>query len=73
MSKKRCHRKCPHCKSDSGFSITVRFGGYQETKKTFKGKTLKSIRRPTDTVEKWAECLDCKKLISADKLDINNV
>ena len=70
---KRCHRRCPHCKSDSGFIVTVQLGGHGESVVTFKGDVLKHKRCGTDTTEKWAECLDCKKLISVDKLDINNV
>lgn len=66
-------RQCPHCKGKTGFKITVWLGGHEEYKVNFKGKTISQEREGTDTIEKFATCLDCGKNISTNKLDITRV
>ena len=69
----RLHRKCPHCGGQTGFEITVALGGTETKKVNFKGKVFEDERDGTDDVDKQGICLDCKKLIPIEKLDIRNV
>lgn len=67
MSRK--HRKCPHCGSKTGFKVTIRLGGYQDEIRDFNGNLIDCDRVGTDTVDTYAECVDCKKSIETDKLE----
>jgi len=66
-------RQCPHCKGRTGFRILVFLGGHEEVTMNFYGKTIQQDREGTDTVERYASCVDCGKTISADKLDLRSV
>ncbi len=69
----RLHRRCPHCKSTQGFSLTVYLGGTECKQVGFNGKVINVDRSGTDDIEKYASCLNCGKMIPTDKLDIKNV
>lgn len=73
MDKPRLHRKCPHCGGKTGFEVTVSLGGTEIKKVKFSGKVFEDTRDGTDDIEDKAICLDCKKLIDTEKLDIRNV
>jgi hypothetical protein len=68
MTKNRKHRQCPHCKSKKGFVYMVILGGYHQFEMTFNGKIITNERHGTDNVDKYAQCLSCKKLIDIDYL-----
>jgi hypothetical protein len=69
---KRKHRKCPFCKSKVGFSIEIILGGIQSNKVGFDGKLISSERSGTDNMDPYGYCLNCKKAIEIEKLDISN-
>lgn len=74
MSHQRKIRQCPHCKSKKGFSVSVILGGFQETKMSFQGKIIDVERHGSDDVDEYsAKCLDCKKSINTELLDIKNI
>ncbi len=69
----RKHRKCPHCKSKSGFKIEVQLGGTMEFKVEFSGKIIDTQREGVDNMDDYAYCINCNKSIPAEKVDTNLV
>jgi DNA-directed RNA polymerase subunit RPC12/RpoP len=67
----RKYRKCPHCKSKIGFEIRYTIHGFGSETKTFTGKVVGSEREVNDKIDMWASCLNCKKLIESEKLQID--
>lgn len=63
-------RKCPFCKSKVGFEVRYVLGGSHDFKIGFNGKIISSHREGSDTLENYASCLNCNKIIPVDKLDI---
>lgn len=63
-------RKCPFCKSKTGFEIRYILGGYHDFKISFSGKIIASVREGSDTIERFASCLNCNKSIDVDRLDV---
>jgi len=70
---KRKIRKCPFCKSKKGFEITFWLGGIDKIQSDFNGNILNREREGTDKLDLFASCLNCKKLIEVEKLDIENL
>lgn len=64
-------RKCPHCKSNKGFEVTIHLGGQQYEQYSFAGKLLGLDRQGTDGAEKYVQCLSCKKSIKIEKVNYN--
>lgn len=60
--------KCPHCKSKTGFRLTVELRGYQYEDITFSGKLITIDRQGTDDIDNQVECLDCGKSISINRV-----
>lgn len=48
-------------------------GGYEEKQMTFEGKLINQDRFGTDDIEKWGSCLECKKTIDVELLELKNV
>lgn len=71
MSEPRKIRQCPYCKGKTGILVTVRLSGYQQTKLSFQGKIIDADQQGADDIIS-AECLDCKKGIDTEKLDLEN-
>ena len=69
----RKKRQCPFCKSKKGFEIHIFLGGTHVKHMSFDGKVLFDEREGTDKIENFARCLDCKKLIDVELLDMTNV
>ena len=63
-------RQCPFCKSKQGFEIRYILGGYHDFKMSFSGRIISSEREGSDTIENYASCLQCNKLIPMERLDI---
>jgi hypothetical protein len=66
-------RQCPHCKSKKGFSISVVLGGYHDYTMSFSGKILDEKREGSDSMESYGACLECKKPIDVEFLDVQKV
>jgi hypothetical protein len=62
-------RKCPHCGSDKGFTVTIYLGGYQTNTISFKGKLVDSERKGADKIDEYGVCLNCDKSISLEILN----
>lgn len=63
------YRRCPHCGGKTGFVVTSYLSGHEDIKINFAGKIIDVERNGIDELEKNAECMDCKKLISISRLD----
>ena len=70
MAQRFC-RQCPNCKSKKGFTVNYVLGGSHEMTFDFKGNLNLEKREGTDKLDRWAECLNCKKTIEVEKLEIN--
>ena len=66
-------RKCPFCKGKKGFEIVIRLGGLETKHVDFTGKIIYTERVGSDTIEHYAHCLECKRLIDEELLDLSNV
>lgn len=65
------YRKCPHCKSRTGFTVRINLKGYQEERRDFSGKLVVILdRRGADEIENYVECLNCKKPIPTENVKI---
>jgi len=71
MTRKK--RQCPFCKSKRGFEIQINLGGTHIKHMSFDGKVLFDEREGTDSIDKYARCLDCHRLIDVELLDMSNV
>lgn len=61
-------RQCPKCKSKKGFELRYSVGGHGCVTMTFKGKTIDSEREVFDTIDHYANCLNCGFSIDAERL-----
>lgn len=68
FSYKNKKRQCPHCKSKEGFELRYSVGGHGYVKMNFKGKTLDAEREVFDTIDHYANCLNCGKSIETEYL-----
>lgn len=69
----KTHEKCPHCGSTNGFKIKINQCGYTEKTMSFFNYVLNSEFIGSDCPDDYAYCLDCKKPIDIDELDISNI
>lgn len=61
-------RQCPKCKSKKGFELRYSIGGYGSVEMNFKGLTINSEREQFDTLDHYANCLNCGFSIDTDRL-----
>jgi hypothetical protein len=61
-------RKCPHCKSKSGFEMQYSIHGTGSETRDFKGNVYKSSREIFDKTDNVVQCIDCKKYFDTDKV-----
>lgn len=68
FNNKNKKRQCPYCKSKKGFELKYSIGGCGMVKMNFKGKTLDAEREVFDTIDSYANCLECGKSIETEYL-----
>lgn len=61
-------KHCPLCKSKKGFTLNYVIGGNGSITMDFKGNTLDAERSQFDTLDTFAECLNCRKYIETERL-----
>lgn len=62
--------KCPHCKSDKGFVVNFSLGGSHTYTMDFKGDIIDSELNRHDTMDMYAVCINCRRVIPTNKLRI---
>ena len=73
MNKEKKIRKCPHCKSNKGFSISFRIQGMHNMDVSFKGEILNSERSTHDDIESYGACLNCGRSLPIENLKIEKI